>query len=126
MNNTTATQELNEVIALHQKWLNDDEDGVQANLRGANLTDADLTGADLAGVNGNLRHIKSMQTEKYCIAYTATNLQIGCQRHLIEEWQNFSDETIAKMDKGALEWWSKWKPIIMQIIEMAPCEPTKG
>ena len=166
MNNTIATQELNEVIALHQKWLNDDEDGVQAdltnanlrganlrganlrganlrganlrganlidanlrgaNLRGANLIDANLTGANLTGANGNLRHIKSIQTEKYYIAYTATILQIGCQKHKIEEWANFNDETISKMDNGALEWWNKWKPIIMQIIEMAPCEPTKG
>ena len=63
--------------------------------------------------------------EKYYITYTSSNLQIGCQRHSIEEWQKFSDETIAKMDNGALKWWAKWKPIIMQIIEMAPCEPTK-
>lgn len=30
------------------------------------------------------------------------------------------------MDSGALEWWTKWKPIIMQIIELAPCEETKN
>jgi hypothetical protein len=27
------------------------------------------------------------------------------------------------MDRDALEWWNKWKPIIMQIIEMSPAEP---
>ena len=150
----TQTQ-LNEVITLHQKWLNKEPGGVQANLIGANLSDANLIGADLRGAdltdanlsdasligtgltgadlkganlkgaNGNLRHIKSIQTEKYYITYTSSTLQVGCQRHSIEEWQKFSDETIAKMDNGALEWWTKWKPIIMQIIEMAPCEPTK-
>ena len=145
----TQTQ-LNEVITLHQKWLNKEPGGVQANLIGANLTDANLIGAnltdanliganliganlsdanlkgaDLKGANGNLRHLKSIQMEKYYITYTSSNLQIGCQRHSIEEWQKFSDETIAKMDNGALKWWAKWKPIIMQIIEMAPCEPTK-
>ena len=97
-----------------------------ADLKGADLTDAGLKGANLKGANGNLLHIKSIQTEKYCIAYTFSTLQIGCQRHSIEEWQEFSDETIARMDKGALKWWVKWRPIIMQIIEMAPCEPTKG
>ena len=146
----TQTQ-LNEVITLHQKWLNKEPGGVQAdlsdanliganltdanliganligaNLSDANLTDANLKGADLKGANGNLRHLKSIQMEKYYITYTSSNLQIGCQRHSIEEWQEFSDETISQMDNGALEWWAKWKPIIMQIIEMAPCEPTKG
>ena len=101
-----------------------------ANLRGANLSDANLrganlSGADLWGVVGNMRHIKSLQTEKYTITYTATILQIGCKRFTIDEWKNFDDKTISQMDSGALEWWTKWKLIIMQIIEMSPCEPTK-
>ena len=133
-------KQINEIATLHQKWLNDEVDGAQANLRAANLRGANLTGANLRGANltganlkdanlrganGNLRHIKSIQMEKYYITYTFSIVQIGCERHSIEEWQKFSDETIAKMDNGALEWWTKWKPIIMQIIEMAPCEPTK-
>ena len=102
-----------------------------ANLRGANLCDADLRGANLRGanlrgLNGNLRHVKSLQTEKYYITYTSKVIQIGCQRHTIEEWKSFDDEKIRHMDSGALDWWSKWKPIIMQIIELAPCEETKG
>ena len=147
--------QIKEVIALHQKWLNNEADGVQAgligadligadliganladanlinaalanvNLRGANLRGANLKGANLRGASGNLRHIKIIQVEKYDIVYTASTLQIGCQSHSIEKWQKFSDKTVAKMDNGALEWWKKWKPIIMQIIEMAPCESTK-
>ena len=147
--------QIKEVIALHQKWLNNEADGVQAgligadligadliganladanlinaalanvNLRGANLRGANLKGANLRGASGNLRHIKIIQVEKYDIVYTASTLQIGCQSHSIEKWQKLSDETVAKMDNGALEWWKKWKPIIMQIIEMAPCESTK-
>ena len=91
----------------------------------ANLSDADLRGADLRGVFGNMGHIKSLQTEKYTITYTATILQIGCKRFTIDEWKNFDNKTISQMDSGALEWWTKWKPIILQIIEMSPCEPTK-
>ena len=101
-----------------------------ANLTGANLTGANLTRANLAGANltnllGNMKHIKTLQTDKYLVSYTTRVLQIGCKKHSIEEWKNFDDETISKMDSGALEWWAKWKPIIMQIIEMSPCEPTK-
>ena len=96
-----------------------------ANLSAADLSDANLRGADLWGVFGNMRHIKSLQTEKYTITYTATILQIGCKRFTIDEWKNFDDKTISQMDSGALEWWTKWKLIIMQIIEMSPCEPTK-
>ena len=102
-----------------------------ASLRGADLCDADLRdanlcGANLCGLNGNLRHVKSLQIEKYYITYTSKVIQIGCQRHTIEEWKSFDDEKIRHMDSGALDWWSKWKPIIMQIIELAPCEETKS
>ena len=96
-----------------------------ANLTGANLTDVDLTGANLTNLLGNMKHIKTLQTDRYLVSYTVRVLQIGCKKHSIEEWKNFDDETISKMDSGALEWWAKWKPIIMQIIEMSPCEPTK-
>ena len=96
-----------------------------ANLCDANLCDANLCDANLWGLNGNLRHVKSLQTETYYIAYTSKVIQIGCERHTIEEWKNFDDETIRKMDSRALEWWKKWKPILMQIIEMSPCGYTK-
>ena len=145
-----TTKELNAILKLHQKWLNNEVDGTRADLTDANLTDAiltgatlsgaDLTGADLTDANlygadltdailtnllGNMKHIKTLQTDKYLVSYTTRVLQIGCKKHSIEEWKNFDDETITKMDRGALEWWAKWKPIIMQIIEMSPCEPTK-
>ena len=50
--------ELNEILKKHRKWLNDEEDGEKANLRGANLSVADLRVADLrqADLSGaNLR-----------------------------------------------------------------------
>ena len=165
-----TTKELNAILKLHQKWLNNEVDGTRADLTDAILTDAILTGATLSGANltganltranlygadltradltrailaganlygadltdailtnllGNMKHIKTLQTDKYLVSYTTRVLQIGCKKHSIEEWKNFDDETISKMDRGALEWWAKWKPIIMQIIEMSPCEPTK-
>ena len=141
-----TAEELKEILDNHRRWVYN-HDGIKeradlrgadlcnanlygadlrdANLYGANLYGADLCGANLRGLNGNFRHVKSLQTEKYCITYTSKVIQIGCQSHTIEEWKNFDDEKIRRMDIGALDWWSKWKPVIMQIIELAPCEETK-
>ena len=119
---TYTTEELKEILDNHRRWLYQDGGTKEC----ANLCDADLRGANLWGVNGNLRHVKSLQTERYYITYTSKVIQIGCQRHTIEEWKSFNDEKIIHMDIRALEWWTKWKPIIMQIIELAPCEETRG
>ena len=97
----------------------------RANLTRANLTRANLAGANLTNLLGDMEHIKTLQTDKYLVSYTNRVLQIGCKKYSIEEWKNFDDKTISQMDSGALEWWTQWKPIIMQIIEMSPCEPTK-
>ena len=93
-----------------------------ANLFGANLTGANLTGADLFDTIGNMEQVKSLQLETWMITYTDTMLQIGCQRHTIEEWFAFDDDTIADMDSGALEFWTKWKDTLKQIITMSPGE----
>ena len=118
---TYTAEELKEILKLHKKWINNEDGGTRADLSSANLSYADLSSAI-----GNMKHIKSLQTETYYITYTSNVIQIGCQRHTIEEWKNFDDETIRKMDSKALEWWTKWKPILMQIIKMAPCEDTKN
>jgi hypothetical protein len=46
----TAT-ELQEALRLHLLWLDDDPEGVRANLREANLREADLSGANLRGAD---------------------------------------------------------------------------
>jgi hypothetical protein len=73
---------------------------------------------------GDMRHLKTLQLERWMIGYTADTLQIGCQRHPIEDWWSFSDERIAQMDSAALEWWGRWKPVLQQIIAASPAEPT--
>ena len=45
--------ELKNILKLHKKWLNDEEGGLKADLRGANLCGADLRRANLCGVNLN-------------------------------------------------------------------------
>lgn len=46
--NETALQE---ILSKHEKWLNHEDGGERANLRGANLRCADLRGANLSGAN---------------------------------------------------------------------------
>ena len=71
-----------------------------------------------------MKEIKFLQLDKWPIAYTADRLQIGCKNHSIEEWRGFGDEAIAEMDDEALDWWRKWKDIILKIIEVSPATPT--
>ena len=60
-----------------------------------------------------------MQIDTYKIGFTKDTLQIGCERHTIEEWQKFDDDKISKMDTNALKWWNKWKDFIFQAIELS-------
>ena len=53
-----TTTELKEILEKHKKWVNGEDGGERAYLRGANLRDADLRGAYLRGadlVDANLR-----------------------------------------------------------------------
>jgi uncharacterized protein YjbI with pentapeptide repeats len=91
-----------------------------AYLRDANLQDAYLQGANLEGASGNMREIKSLQIDNWAVTYTAEILQIGCQKHPIADWRNASPEWIAGMDDKATDWWAKFGPIILQIIDVSP------
>ena len=96
-----------------------------ADLRGANLGGADLGDANLNGTCGLNDWIKCIQIEDWPISYTSEVMQIGCQRHSLDAWRNFSDAEIRAMDgRRALTFWRKWKGWIFQTIEMAPAQPT--
>ena len=98
-----------------------------ADLRDADLREADLRGAYLNGVCGLNDWIKNIQIEDWPITYTAEVMQIGCQRHPLDAWRNFSDAEIRAMDgRKALTFWHKWRETIFKIIEMAPAQPTKA
>jgi hypothetical protein len=104
-----------------------------ANLRSADLHGADLRGADLSGANlrsadlrsadlrctGNMKELRTIQVDRYMIGFTKDILQIGCKTYTIDEWRNFTDEEISKMDEGALDWWNKWKDWIFQAIDLS-------
>ncbi|HFQ2795018.1 TPA: pentapeptide repeat-containing protein [Pseudomonas aeruginosa] len=142
---TYTTDEIAEVIDRHVKWVLNEAGGERADLsgaylsaailRGADLSGADLSGADLSeailrkmtsmnGLIGNLREVKSIQLDVWPVTYTATHMQIGCQQHLISEWWDFDEETISSMDQDALAWWVVWKPILQQIIQASPAQPS--
>ncbi len=94
------------------------------NLRRAYLGGANLEGANLEGASGNMKEMKSIFLDKWPVTYTAEVMQIGCQRHTIDEWRGFDDDEINNMDGSALDWWKKWKDCIFQAIELSPAKPT--
>ena len=58
-------EELDKILELHKKWLNDERCGVKADLRGANLQGANLRYADLQDANlqgANLRYAEEQRT----------------------------------------------------------------
>jgi len=97
-----------------------DADLRDADLSGADLRDADLSGADLRDADLSGAYLSGaglyLQTEIWNILVTPTHIRIGCEFHTIEEWFRFDDEKIGNMDSKALDWWTKWKPILELMI----------
>ena len=60
----------------------------------------------------------TVRTSKYYCTISDTHMAIGCKNYTFSEWKNFDDETISKMDSGALEWWTQWKPILFEILKV--------
>ena len=73
-----------------------------------------------------MEELKSIFLETYPITYTSEVMQIGCQRHDISEWWDFTDEDIINMDgKNALKFWRKYKDFIRTAIELSPATGEK-
>jgi hypothetical protein len=121
---TFTADELSLIIKKHHAWLNDEEGGELADLSYANLRYADLRyAASIWGTVGNMSQIKSVQCDIWPVTYTATNIQVGCQFHLLSEWWAFDTKEIEKMNSHASAWWAIWKPILKAIIEVSPAIP---
>lgn len=93
-------EKLQEILEKHKKWLNNEEGGERADLRGANLRGADLCEADLRGANldfsclplwcGSLRaHFDDRQLKQIAYHLVKSGLQS----------KNASDETKAELSK---------------------------
>ena len=119
---------LNQILELHKKWLNNEDDLSDADLRRANLSGADLSSADLRGADlsgavlwntiGNQVEIFTFQTNKYTVVIYQDQLQIGCKNFSQSEWFNFSDDEITEMDSEALDWWCTHKQHVKIWCEM--------
>jgi len=97
-----------------------DADLRDANLRGANLSGANLRGANLRGAdlrNANLRgaDLIVLQMDLWTAYITTNHIMIGCQSHILSEWENFTDEEILEMHPGALEYWNENKEVIISL-----------
>ena len=85
----------------------------EADLSGADLCEADLSDTDLSGANLSHWPAFRIDTGRWSISFNGTHLQIGCQTHPLESWEVFSDDEIAKMDLGALEFWRVHKTWVL-------------
>ena len=70
-------EKLKEILERHRKWLNDEDGGERADLRGANLYGANLCGADLRGADlrgANLRGANLREADLYGANLCGANL----------------------------------------------------
>ena len=56
-------------------------------------------------------------TEYYLVTITKSKIKINCQEHSCEAWKSFSNEEISKMDDNALEFWEKYKKLVLTAYE---------
>ena len=87
-----------------------------ANLWDANLWDANLEGANLEGANllGAKNTPLIINGLRWAVFISGTGfMRIGCQNHSVEAWKNFTNEEIKSMDSDALEFWSKYKTMLL-------------
>ena len=125
-----------------------------ANLRGANLRGADLDCADLSGANlyfADLRGANLYCANLDCADLSGANLdgekltksplvitglrywclisdgymRLGCKRFTHEEWAEFSDDEIEKMDSCALEFWKQWKESLLAMCKAHAVKPVE-
>jgi uncharacterized protein YjbI with pentapeptide repeats len=106
---------------------------VDADLNGAYLNGAYLGNADLSGacLNGTKLNSANLETATYGEGVIIGNnplfilgltwpvyifknhIKIGCQIHTKQEWLNFNDADIEKMESHASKFWAKWKKHIL-------------
>jgi uncharacterized protein YjbI with pentapeptide repeats len=84
-----------------------------ANLSYADLRDADLSHANLRFLHSaNGKELACMNAGKYQVVLSKEKIAIGCKFFTVEEWKEFDDDKISKMDDGSLEWWKQWKELV--------------
>ena len=79
--------ELDKILKDHKKWLNNEDEGHRADLRGADLRDANLRGADLRGadlIGANLRcaNLRGANIDHSCWPIWCGNLDVKVDRRI--------------------------------------------
>ena len=105
-----------------------------ADLRGANLDGADLRGANLRGANLRGAYLEGEKLTKSPLVITGLRywclisdgyMRLGCKRFTHEEWAEFSDDEIEKMDSCALEFWKQWKESLLAMRKAHAVKPVE-
>jgi hypothetical protein len=93
----------------------------RADLSGANLYGADLYRADLSGAKWtekiviNKRPIQ-LSGLHWPVTVLDAHMQIGCQLHLLHDWEAFDDSAIVAMDgREALRFWRAHKDSLLAL-----------
>ena len=82
-----SREELNKILELHKKWLNDGERGKHANLKGADLRYADLRGADLRGADLRGADLRGADLRRAKLDFACLPLWCGGLNFKIDEKQ---------------------------------------
>ena len=83
----------------------------EAVANGANLEYANLWGANLEGAKNAPAIISGL---RWTVHISGTGMmRIGCQNHSVEVWKDFTDKEIKSMDRDALEFWNKYKTMLL-------------
>ena len=83
-----------------------------ANLKGTNFKEAKYGGRVIKNTIIKLTNLE------YSVLIFSGYIKIGCKLHSKEEWLEFTDREILKMDKEkALKFWKIWKETLILICE---------
>ena len=64
------------------------------------------------------KNLLSLNGLRWPVSTDGKSIQIGCQHHSVDEWRAFDDRVIARMDSGALEFWKKYKLVVLGLAEV--------
>lgn len=98
-----------------------------ANLSYCNLSRTKFFATNLRGVYmedtiGDSKFINSIQVDKWMIAYTSEEIQIGCEKYPITEWKEWRKNKywVAELDGDALHWAEKNLDNVLEVVKMFP------
>ena len=64
------------------------------------------------------KNLLSLNGLRWPVSTDGKSIQIGCQHHSVDEWRAFDDRVIAKMGSGALDFWKKYKLVVLDLAEV--------